>query len=235
MRRFEPRPSLLREKALSALRSLQGSDGLFDARLGEVAELDARAATRLRTLARKDTTFLEIVPGMTPEMLDAAARYVTGELRDLTFEPATESVVVEDEFRPENMTLTKAIDGLKQVIEHPDPFVHLTLILGAAQDHVVDLLHTVFYVVFSGGPDTGKGTANAASMALTRNGIVLGGASGAYLRDTLGDGRAISISGFETLVKENVQLLAVVRNGNRRATSRVGLKIPAGEGGGNVG
>lgn len=93
-----------------------------------------------------------------------------------------------DELAPENMTLAKAISILKTVLDHPDPFFHASLILGAAQDHVIDLLHTVFYVIFSGGPDTGKGTANACAMALCRSGVVLGGASGPYLRDTLGGG-----------------------------------------------
>jgi len=128
------------------------------------------------------------------------------------------------------MTLGRAIAILKTVLDHPDPFLHPALILGAAQDHIIDLLHTVFYLVFSGASDTGKGTANAAAMALTRNGILLGGASGPYLRDTLGNGRAVAISEFETLLKENAQLLVVVRNGNRRDTAKTGLKIPAGKG-----
>lgn len=132
------------------------------------------------------------------------------------------------------MDLAAAVSIVKTVLDHPDPLFHYCLIFGAAQDHVIDLLHTVFYLVVSGGPDTGKGTANAAAMALCRNGIVLGGASGPYLRDTLGGGRAIAISEFETLLKENPQLLAVIRNGNRRITAKVGLKIPVGNGWMNV-
>ncbi len=128
------------------------------------------------------------------------------------------------------MDLSKAISVLKSVLDHPDPFFHISLILGAAQDHIIDLLHTVFYIIFSGGPDTGKSTANAATMALTRDGVVLGGATGPYLRDTLGNGRAVAISEFEALLKENAQLLAVIRNGNRRITAKVGLKIAAGKG-----
>src|SRR5207249_7833716 len=132
------------------------------------------------------------------------------------------------------MDLNGAIAILKTVLDHPDPLFHICVILGAAQDHIIDLLQTVFYLIFGGGPDTGKGTANAASMALCRNGVVLGGASGPYLRDTLGAGRAVAISEFETLLKENPQLLAVVRNGNRRITAKVGLKIPSGNGWANV-
>jgi len=128
------------------------------------------------------------------------------------------------------MSLGKAISILKTVLDHPDPLFHASIILGAAQDYVIDLLKTCVYIVFSGGPDTGKGTANACAMALTRNGILLGGASGPYLRDTLGSGRAVAISEFETLLRENAQLLVVVRNGNRRDTSKTGLKIPAGKG-----
>src|SRR5439155_15661816 len=124
----------------------------------------------------------------------------------------------------------KAVSILKTVLDHPDPFFYASMILGAAQDWVVDLLRTVFYLIYSGATDAGKGTAVAATMALCRDGIVLGGASGPYLRDTLGDGRAVGISEFETLLKENAQLLAVVRNGNRRDTSKTGLKIPAGKG-----
>lgn len=148
-------------------------------------------------------------------------------------EPETDRKAGEDG-KESAMTLSKAISILRTVVDHPDPFFHASLVLGAAQDHVVDLLQTVFYIIFSGGPDTGKGTANAAAMALTRNGIVLGGASGPYLRDTLGTGRAVAVSEFETLLKENQQLLAVIRNGNRRATSKVGLKIPDGNGWKNV-
>lgn len=137
---------------------------------------------------------------------------------------------LQDELAPENMTLQRAVSVLKTVLDHPDPFFHPSLILGAAQDHVIDLLNTSFYLIFSGGPDTGKGTANGCAMALCRDGIVLSSSSGPYLRDTLGNDRAVAISEFETLLKENKELLAVIRNGNRRLTAKVGLKIPAGKG-----
>jgi hypothetical protein len=64
--------------------------------------------------------------------------------------------IPEPEVPPEvlDMTLEEAVAHLKIVLDHPDPFFHASLILGAAQDHMIELLHTVFYVIFSGGPDT---------------------------------------------------------------------------------
>jgi hypothetical protein len=177
----------------------------------------------------------------TSDVLEAARKAKSAYRKGLTDRAASTSArldralqeelesAVQEELSPGNMTLGKAVALLKTVLDHPDPFFHVSLILGAAQDHIIDLLHTIFYLVFSGGPDTGKGTANACAMALTRNGIVLGGASGPYLRDTLDKGRAVAISEFETLLKENQQLLAVVRNGNRRVTAKIGLKVPAGK------
>src|SRR3990172_9728955 len=115
---------------------------------------------------------------------------------------------------------------------------YLSVVLGASQDHIIELLESGFYLVFGGGTGTGKGTGIRASMALTRNGQVLGTASPAYLRDVVGDNthpnRSIGASEFEVLLKENPQLLALVRNGNRRDTAEIGLKMPAGKGWENV-
>lgn len=207
-----------------AVVSVEGAEILEGQRNAELARIAGKlrrvGASEGAILAQlKETNATRCRPPLPDSELDAIARSIA------RYEPAPEPM-------PEVAvgSLQEAILVLKTVLEHPDPFFHPALILGAAQDHIIGLLHSVFYIVFGGGPDTGKGTANAAAMALTRNGIVLGGASGPYLRDTLGGGRAIAISETETLLKENPQLLAIIRNGNRRTTAKVGLKIPAGKG-----
>ncbi len=131
--------------------------------------------------------------------------------------------------------LAEAVAVLKFVLDNPDPLFHVAVILASAQDHIIDWLQTVLYVVFRGPPDSGKGTAITASMALCQDGLVLGGASGPYLRDCLGDGRAVGISELGLMLKEkDSQILKVIRNGNRRATAAVGLKVPKGRGWENV-
>src|SRR5438445_9206832 len=105
--------------------------------------------------------------------------------------------------------LNKAVGILRTVIEHDDQRFHLSLILAAAQDWVIDLLPTVFYLVFSGPPDSGKGTAISAAMAMTKRGVVLGGTSGPYLRDTLNDKVAIGLSETGLLIKQNPDILRI--------------------------
>ena len=144
-------------------------------------------------------------------------------------EPEKVALTPEEREAAAKMTLTDAVAILKRLVDNDDPFFHYALILGAAQDYVIDLLESVFYVLFAGGTNTGKGTATAVAMALTRNGVVLGSASPAALRDTLGDGRACGVSEMESLLKDNPELLGIMRNGNRRATSKVRLKIPEGK------
>lgn len=121
-------------------------------------------------------------------------------------------------------------EALRFVLDHPDPLFYVGIVLGAAQDWVLDLLNTVLYLVFTGGTGTGKSTAIRAAMALTRRGVVLGSATGPYLRETLKEERAIGISEFGALLKENPALLALVRNGYQRATSTFGLMVSEGRG-----
>lgn len=134
------------------------------------------------------------------------------------------------EFEHASDDFWRIYEALRFVLDHPDPLFYVAVVLGAAQDWVLDLLSTVFYLVFVGGPGTGKSTAIRACMSLTRRGVVLGSATGPYLRETLKEERAIGISEFGALFKENPQLLAIVRNGYQRATSKFGLMVAEGKG-----
>lgn len=126
------------------------------------------------------------------------------------------------------MKLEGAVSILKTVVDHPDEAFYLSLIVAAAQDWMVDWLESVFYFILKGGTGTGKSTAVRAAMALTREGVILSSGSAPYLRDKMKDGQSVGILELALLVHENVQILSILRNGNQRGNSTVGLKMQEG-------
>ncbi len=66
--------------------------------------------------------------------------------------------------------LDEAVALVRKVTDHPDSLFFISLILGAAQDWIIEWLETVFYVIFTGGTGSGKSTAVRAAIAMTKNG-----------------------------------------------------------------
>ena len=126
-----------------------------------------------------------------------------------------------------------AIEVLRTVIEHDDPLFYVSILLGTAQDHVIQLLGTVFYVAFTGATGSGKSTAVRACMAITRDGVVLSQASMPVLRDIIGrstaPNRAVGIVQSESTLQKDSPILALVLNGQQRATANVPLKVASGK------
>jgi hypothetical protein len=130
--------------------------------------------------------------------------------------------------------LEGAVELLKTVVEHSDRAFYLSLIVAAAQDWIIEWLESVFYFILEGGTGTGKSTAVRGAMALTQDGVILSSGSAPYLRDKMKDGRSVGILELALLVKENAQVLSILRNGNQRGNSTVGLKVNYGKGSGWV-
>ncbi|MCI4316970.1 MAG: hypothetical protein L3J96_00390 [Thermoplasmata archaeon] len=102
----------------------------------------------------------------------------------------------------------------------------------AAQDWLINLLTSVFYVGFKGRTGSGKGTAVESTILLTRNGEILSSASPAYLNDLFNAGNtAVGFQQADKTIQKDDTIKAILLNGYRRGASS-GIMVPAGKTGG---
>jgi hypothetical protein len=105
----------------------------------------------------------------------------------------------------------------------------LLVIVWAAHTHLIVRCNSTFYLGFQGKSGSGKGTAIESCISLTPNGVVLSDATDAYLASVLNEGRAIGLEEWDSLVRKNPGIEALLRNGYRRGATR-GIMVQKGQG-----
>lgn len=126
--------------------------------------------------------------------------------------------------------LEDALARVRRVSRPRHELAPFAMIAGAAQQHVLDLLDSVFYVAFSGKTGSGKGTSVEATLLMTPGGgIVLSGSSPAALASALQDELSVGVEELHKLLDRDEFIGKLFRDGYRRGPS-VALMVP-GEGG----
>lgn len=130
--------------------------------------------------------------------------------------------------------LEKAIARVRKVSRPRHPLAQFAMIAGAAQQHVMDLLDSMFYIAFSGKTGSGKGTSVETTLLMTPGGgVVLSGSSPAALASALSEGLAIGVEELHNLLDRDEFIGKLYRDGYRRGVE-VALMIPGEDGKGWV-
>jgi len=190
-------------------------------KLSEVCKRNAlefnRAQVRLSDIMRG----FDGTPGVTD--YDAWVEQIVAELKRDRARVHSETPEAERE-------LELAIGLVRKVSRPRHDLAPFAMIAGAAQQHVLDLLDSVFYVAFSGKTGSGKGTSVEATLLMTPGGgVVLSGSSPAALAAALEEGLAIGVEELHKLLERDEFIGKLFRDGYRRGPS-VALMVP-GEGG----
>jgi hypothetical protein len=176
-----------------------------------------RAQARLSDIMRG----FDGTPGVTD--YDAWVEQIVAELKRDRARVRSETPEAERE-------LELAIGLVRKVSRPRHDLAPFAMIAGAAQQHVLDLLDSVFYVAFSGKTGSGKGTSVEATLLMTPGGgVVLSGSSPAALAAALEEGLAIGVEELHKLLERDEFIGKLFRDGYRRGPS-VALMVP-GEGG----
>lgn len=126
--------------------------------------------------------------------------------------------------------MEKAIARLRRVTRPKHPLAHFGMILWAAQQFIIELLDSVFYIAFAGKTGSGKGTSLESALLLTpKGGEVLSASSTANLAQALDEHLAIGIPELESAIETNPALLKVLLDGYRRGPKH-GLMVQGDDG-----
>jgi hypothetical protein len=115
------------------------------------------------------------------------------------------------------------------IVRTRDRSYSLLILVWAAHTHLIARFNSTFYLGFQGKTGSGKGTAIETCIHLAPNGVVLSDASDAYLASVLNEGRAIGLEEWDSLVRKNPGIEALLRNGYRRGATR-GIMVQKGHG-----
>jgi hypothetical protein len=120
-------------------------------------------------------------------------------------------------------------EHLESIVRTKHRGYSLLVLVWGAHTHLIVRFNSTFYLGFQGKTGSGKGTAIEACVSLTPNGVVLSDATDAYLASVLNEGRAIGLEEWDSLVRKNPGIEALLRNGYRRGATR-GIMVQKGQG-----
>ena len=127
-------------------------------------------------------------------------------------------------------SLQEAVSQISQIVKTKSPLGPFVILAGAAQDWIIDLLTSVFYIGFKGRTGSGKGTGVESTILLTRKGIILSSASAPYLNHVFNQGNtAVGFQQADKTIARNEDLKAILLNGYRRGAT-TGIMVPAPKG-----
>ena len=215
-----------RPKLMSVAGRLRSASAGYDAILAELrAQNEARCDPKL---PERDLEHIA----------SSACRYEPGPKRN-TSAPETPQVTRADQANPVTppvpcASLAEALSIVARIVRTKDPVGSYGILAGAAQDWIIELLTSVFFVGFKGRTGAGKGTAVESTILLTRNGEILSNATAPYLNDLFNSGNtAVGFQQADKTIQRNEDIKTILLNGYRRGASS-GIMVPASQGRGWV-